>query len=84
MAEAAPPPAAPATEPPTFKLLLIGDSGTGKSSLLLRFTDDAFNEDAAATIVSLAFATASETDHVGWNTLSRSLARNASSRYAAL
>jgi Ras-related protein Rab-18 len=24
----------------TFKLLLIGDSGTGKSSILLRFTDD--------------------------------------------
>lgn len=27
---------------PTFKLLLMGDSGTGKSSLLLRFTDDKF------------------------------------------
>ena len=24
----------------TFKILLIGDSGTGKSSFLLRFTDD--------------------------------------------
>ncbi|KAJ3357194.1 hypothetical protein HDU91_005444 [Kappamyces sp. JEL0680] len=24
----------------TFKILLIGDSGTGKSSILLRFTDD--------------------------------------------
>jgi Ras-related protein Rab-18 len=27
---------------PTYKLLLMGDSGTGKSSLLLRFTDDRF------------------------------------------
>jgi Ras-related protein Rab-18 len=34
----------------TFKLLLIGDSGTGKSSLLLKFTDDTFTEDAQATI----------------------------------
>jgi GTPase SAR1 family protein len=36
----------------TFKLLLIGDSGTGKSSLLLRFTDDTWlqPEEVAATI----------------------------------
>lgn len=26
----------------TFKILLVGDSGVGKSSILLRFTDDAF------------------------------------------
>ncbi|KXS18077.1 ras-domain-containing protein [Gonapodya prolifera JEL478] len=37
---------------PTFKLLLIGDSGAGKSSLLLRFAEDAWteSEDARATI----------------------------------
>lgn len=32
-----------------FKLLLIGDSGVGKSSLLLRFTSDSF-EDLSPTI----------------------------------
>lgn len=26
----------------TFKILLVGDSGVGKSSILLRFTDDVF------------------------------------------
>ncbi|KAI8834375.1 P-loop containing nucleoside triphosphate hydrolase protein [Chytriomyces cf. hyalinus JEL632] len=36
----------------TFKLLMIGDSGTGKSSLVLRFTDDAWlqGDEVAATI----------------------------------
>ena len=32
-----------------FKLLMIGDSGVGKSSLLLSFTSDAF-EDLSPTI----------------------------------
>lgn len=27
-----------------FKLLLVGDAGVGKSSILLRFTDDTFDE----------------------------------------
>ncbi|CAF0862691.1 unnamed protein product [Rotaria sordida] len=34
----------------TLKILIIGESGVGKSSLLLRFTDDRFDQDVAATI----------------------------------
>ncbi|CAF2426540.1 unnamed protein product [Rotaria sp. Silwood2] len=34
----------------TLKILIIGESGVGKSSLLLRFTDDRFDQDMAATI----------------------------------
>jgi GTPase SAR1 family protein len=34
----------------TFKIVLIGDSGVGKSSILLRFADDQFNENFYATI----------------------------------
>lgn len=34
----------------TLKLLIIGESGVGKSSLLLRFTDDTFDPELAATI----------------------------------
>ena len=33
-----------------FKVLLIGSSGVGKSSLLLRFADDIFNENFMPTI----------------------------------
>ena len=33
-----------------FKLLLTGDSGVGKTSLLLRFTDDNFNDCLLTTI----------------------------------
>jgi len=33
-----------------FKVLILGDSGVGKSSILLRFTDDEFDEDISCTI----------------------------------
>ena len=34
----------------TLKILIIGESGVGKSSLLLRFTDDLFDVEIPATI----------------------------------
>ena len=33
-----------------LKILIIGESGVGKSSILLRFTDDAFDPEISATI----------------------------------
>ncbi len=33
-----------------FKVVMIGDSGVGKSCILLRFADDKFNENFYATI----------------------------------
>ena len=34
----------------TFKIVMIGDSGVGKSCILLRFADDKLNENFYATI----------------------------------
>jgi hypothetical protein len=34
----------------TLKILVVGDSGTGKSSLLMRFIDDVFDPDQGPTI----------------------------------
>jgi Ras-related protein Rab-18 len=34
----------------TLKIIITGESGVGKSSLLLRLTDDRFDQDLAATI----------------------------------
>mmetsp|Transcript_6245 Transcript_6245/g.9066 ORF Transcript_6245/g.9066 Transcript_6245/m.9066 type:complete len:226 (+) Transcript_6245:89-766(+) len=47
-----PPPAPPKSFPydHLFKLLMIGDAGVGKSSMLLRFTDDSFDEHIQSTI----------------------------------
>mmetsp|Transcript_28800 Transcript_28800/g.35374 ORF Transcript_28800/g.35374 Transcript_28800/m.35374 type:complete len:89 (-) Transcript_28800:831-1097(-) len=33
-----------------FKLLLVGEADVGKSSILLRFTDDTFSEEQTSTI----------------------------------
>ena len=33
-----------------FKVLLLGDSGTGKSSLILRYTEDTFNSTLVSSI----------------------------------
>ncbi len=33
-----------------FKVLLLGDSGTGKSSLILRYTDNTFNSSLVSSI----------------------------------
>jgi len=33
-----------------FKMLLVGASGVGKSSILLRFTDDTWGDDISSTI----------------------------------
>lgn len=41
-----------------FKLLMIGDSGVGKSSLLLSFTSDSF-EDLSPTIGESSYSSSS-------------------------
>lgn len=37
-----------------FKLLIIGESGVGKTCLLLRFTDDSFTANHLTTIGNLS------------------------------
>ena len=37
----------------TFKILIIGDSGIGKSSLMMRFVDGMFDPEISATIGKL-------------------------------
>ena len=37
-----------------FKLLLIGDSGVGKTCVLFRFSEDAFNSTFISTIGTVA------------------------------
>lgn len=39
-----------------FKLLLIGDSGVGKTCVLFRFSEDAFNSTFISTIGKMAFS----------------------------
>lgn len=39
-----------------FKLLLIGDSGVGKTCILFRFSDDAFTTTFISTIGMLSFS----------------------------
>lgn len=38
-----------------FKLLIIGDSSVGKSSILLRFTEDEFDDEHPVTIGARPF-----------------------------
>lgn len=33
-----------------FKILLLGDSSVGKTSLLVRYTDDIFSDDEISTL----------------------------------
>jgi Ras-related protein Rab-11A len=47
-----------------FKIVLIGDSGVGKSNLLSRFTKNEFNLESKATI-GVEFATKSVTTESG-------------------
>lgn len=45
-----------------FKLLLIGDSGVGKSCLLLRFADDQYS-DCYITTIGVDFVVVSSPSH---------------------
>ena len=73
----------------TFKLLLLGDSGTGKSSLLLRFTDDRFlGENVQTTTIGVDFKVKFVEDENGqkiklniWDTAGQERFRTLTSSY---
>ncbi|PHJ20716.1 rab1 protein [Cystoisospora suis] len=69
-----------------FKLVLIGDSGVGKSCLLLRFSDDAFTESYITTIgVDFRFRTINVDNDVVklqiWDTAGQERFRTITSAY---
>lgn len=43
------------SEDPTIKLLLLGPSSSGKTALLLRYTDDLFDADSATATIGVDF-----------------------------
>ena len=76
-----------ASEFDLFKLLLIGDSGVGKSSLLHRFADDEYKEDYISTIgVDFKFKTVEGADGKQvklqiWDTAGQEMFRTITSSY---
>ncbi|CBZ53035.1 putative Ras family domain-containing protein [Neospora caninum Liverpool] len=69
-----------------FKLVLIGDSGVGKSCLLLRFSDDAFTESYITTIgVDFRFRTINVDNEIVklqiWDTAGQERFRTITSAY---
>uniref|UniRef100_A0A5F8GV26 RAB18, member RAS oncogene family n=1 Tax=Monodelphis domestica TaxID=13616 RepID=A0A5F8GV26_MONDO len=70
----------------TLKILIIGESGVGKSSLLLRITDDTFDPNISATIgVDFKVKTISFDGNKAklaiWDTWNRSIADEFLSRF---
>jgi len=48
-----------------FKILLVGDSGVGKTSLLMRFADDKFTVNFISTIgIDFRFCTVKVDGHI--------------------
>ena len=50
-------------ETPVFKVLLVGNSGVGKSALLLRFNDGAYNPDDMSSTIGVDLKPAFITVH---------------------
>eukprot|EP01091_Cochliopodium_minus_P018769 TRINITY_DN7697_c0_g1_i1.p1 TRINITY_DN7697_c0_g1~~TRINITY_DN7697_c0_g1_i1.p1 ORF type:complete len:195 (+),score=52.32 TRINITY_DN7697_c0_g1_i1:82-666(+) len=52
----------------TFKILLLGDSGIGKTCLLLRFSDDTYNESQTSTISDFKIRKMDDVEFQLWDT----------------